>query len=106
MSQHSEECEKARLTSEADRSVYMDQWPNHCTVCHGWGYLSELEYETGRGCRFRMKTCGCVQSGICPRCGLKQSRVCGVGHCDDCGWWYNDPGLRPAYCCIYYCTEG
>jgi hypothetical protein len=85
---HSESC----LRQQAAYDEYVKKYPNFCKKCWGSGILHD------RGDRDTPPSddlCGCVESGICPRCGTYGLEEFHKGdarypedhvRCDHCGW--------------------
>jgi hypothetical protein len=65
------------------------RWPNHCTLCGGWGMFYWREnHERGYSEMFE-EPCENLPEGSCHRCGHANT-VSEGKPCSNCGWYYND----------------
>ena len=83
------------MTDATDR--WLDQWPKYCTKCGGWG---QITYEDNHGIpgptERIVDNCSCVDSNICPRCGIQEAfPVDGETVCRGCAWDADDPDGCP-----------
>jgi hypothetical protein len=104
--EHTNECQQAQATREAERATYATLWPHYCRVCNGYGQVTD-EFDpspTGVGLSGRtMKSVDpcetCVECRVCPRCGMIGLGVDGEGPCSLCGFNFTD-GLPLAFECF------
>lgn len=93
--EHTQQCRQNQRRLEADRREYLRKWPNHCTVCKGWGG-DWVEFDPSPpgvslspGSMVEFDPCQeCAGKGICPRCrsGVGQDLFKQKASCPHCGF--------------------
>ena len=104
--EHSEDCTVRQILHTKAINDWLDQWPDYCEECKGWGEFQESQsypYGSTSATHYWSEPCECTENGICARCGeegltneANGDESTGDGPCKFCGWDYDD-GLAPEY---------